>query len=142
MSGALDLSLGETEALIVKAARGADLPWGLAVELGAAARRSLSRGDADVVDAFAAFLCEIAESGLGPPEDCPLRAGFYAIDGGEAPIPAHVIASPVFSAVASDEVGRVAARCVMKPETHAALDALARRTYAPATESSRRRGAG
>lgn len=133
-----DLSLGEIEALVTKAARGAGYPWGLASEAGAAARR-LTAGGAPGADHFAVFLAAAAEGAIA--DECPIRAGLFIADGGraeDAPSPWPEIRDAVAHPGREGDV----TRCVAPEATLAALEALAARTYAPATEESRARGAG
>lgn len=131
----LDLSLGEFEALVTKAARGAGFPWGVAAEAGRAAREAAASGDLDAAGGFAGFLA-------ARPAPCPLLAGLAERDG--APAPPET--APQWRAIRDAAAGRVAppvaGRARVEAEAHAALDALAARTYAPATEESRAKGAG
>ncbi|MEO0362061.1 MAG: DUF3726 domain-containing protein [Pseudomonadota bacterium] len=138
MKGARDLSLGEAEALIANAARGAGYPWGLAAEAGAAARRLIASG-APGAELFAAFLTSVAEDGIGA--RCPLREGLHAADLGEAPTgPCRW--PEVRLAAADPDLSGPETRCAAPEAALAALEALAAGVYAPATEESRRRGAG
>ncbi len=134
----LDLSLGETEALIAKAARGAGYPWGLAAEAGSAARAMIASGAPDVEAAFADFL-EAAALHAPNADICPIRRGLLRADGMEPP--ATPTDWPLVEAAFTTPPGAMT-RATISPETLARLDALAARTYAPATEESRARGAG
>lgn len=137
----IELSLGEAEALISKAARGAGLPWGLAAEAGAAARRLIASGEPEAAAAFSDFLSETAEYGASAP--CPLRLGLRAADlGTDDPPPVDLKWTLVYEAAASSQRPSPIGRARLHPDIFATLDALARRTYAPATEESRRKGAG
>ncbi len=140
MKEALDLSLGEAEALVAKAARGAGLPWGLAIEAGRALRRALIAGRTDAPTLFLVWL-----SGGDQGADCPLRRGLFTAETGSGEAPPAPDADALVFAAAADRLPPAAEaprRCRMEPRTLTRLDALAARTYAPATEESRRRGAG
>lgn len=139
MRAVFDLSLGEAEALVTKAARGAGRPWGLAAEAGRAFRRAVVAGREDAPALFVRWL-----GGGDRGVDCPLRLGLFAAEGGRVDTPEGEPEALVFAA-AADLLGAPpggAARCLMEAAPHARLEALAQRTYAPATEESRRRGAG
>ena len=134
----LDLSLGEAESLITKAARGAGYPWGLAAEAGAAARCLIASGSVEAEAAFAEFL-EAAAGAMPDAAHCPIRLGLLRADGGEQDIKSTDW--PLIEAAFSARPA-TAARCTISVDIYARLDALAARTYAPATEESRARGAG
>ena len=137
MSGADDkaatLSLGEAEALIAKAARGAGLPWGLAQEAGRAARRAFAAGRSETPETFLAWL-------KGDPggADCPLKQGLFEAETGGASDDASLI-----RAAAADRAPSLGVlRAEISGPTLKGLERLAHHTYAPATEESRARGAG
>lgn len=129
-----DLSLGEIEALVAKAARGAGLPWGLAAEAGKAARRAIASGAPEMDEAFLRWL----ENAPGR-ADCPLVTGLRDRDLGEAD-PSRV--DPIYRAVVADPGALGLRRAKLSETVLERLNALAHRTYAPATEESRARGAG
>ncbi len=176
-------SLGEIEATVRKAARGAGLPWGLAEEAGKALRWLAAHGIdgrpafADLLDRHAAGLVSvrIAEadgrwSGADGPL-CPVALGAALMDHALLPAPA-IAAGPVlhpelltpFVVRAAFEVaaeggmvvchrGAVADAAALWTrlggaldagggEAWARLEAYAARTYVPASDQSRRRGAG
>ena len=136
MSGEV-LSLGEAEALIAKAAKGAGLPWGLAAEAGRAARRALAADRADSPQAFAEWLTG-APGGAG----CPLKAGLYAAETGDGEPPAAPGAALIFNAASDRLTDAGLRRAAIGEEAMRTLSRLAHLTYAPATEESRARGAG
>lgn len=116
----VDLSLNEVEALAAKAARGAGLSWGGAEEIGRAAR-GLARAGAD----WPALLLALD----GPD---------YAEPGAEAAALAGLEAA---LAAAGGGPG-IGTRAAVPAETVAALEALAAKTYVPASARSRVLGAG
>lgn len=132
----LDLSLGETEALMAKAARGAGFSWGIAVEIGKAARR-LVASDASGAVRFAEFLKSVAAE-MPEPHACPVRRGLLRADGG----------TPIGQSLRPDieaafmPLPSLQKRCRMDSRAYECLNLLAARTYAPATAQSRDRGAG
>lgn len=134
----LDLSLGEAEALITKAARGAGYPWGLATEIGSAARGLMAGGKDGAAEAFADFL-EAAANEMPSANHCPVRCGLLRADGvaGDVPETEWPLIEAAFTGASVS-----GSRAHLAPETYARLDALAALTYAPATEESRARGAG
>ena len=138
VGGMSALSLGEAEALVAKAARGAGLPWGLAAEAGKAARRAFASGATDAAADFATWL-----SGDPGGASCPLAAGLAAAEGCGEASPDAASARRVYDAaarrVSPDPDVR---RATIPAEALEALEALAARTYAPATEESRAKGAG
>ncbi len=115
----VDLSLNEVETLAAKAARGAGLSWGGAEEIGRASR-VLARAGGD----WPALV--LALDGPG-----------YAEPGAEASALMRVEA--VLERVSGSGTLTRAATPV---ETAAALEALAARTYVPASTRSRVSGAG
>ena len=138
MGGMSALSLGEAEALVAKAARGAGMPWGLAAEAGKAARRAFGAGAAEVDASFVTWL-----SGDPGGPQCPLVRGLLAAEGGAETAQNGSAAQLIYNAAAR----RLSAdpdikRAQISPEAQDSLEALAHRTYAPATEESRARGAG
>lgn len=136
MSGAV-LSLGEAEALVAKAARGAGLPWGLAIEAGRAARRALAADRTDAPQVFANWLTKAPG---GP--DCPLKAGLYAAETGQDEPPADPAAALIFNAAADRLTDAGIRRAAIGEEAMRTLGRLSHLTYAPATEESRAKGAG
>ncbi|MGR3485095.1 MAG: DUF3726 domain-containing protein [Paracoccaceae bacterium] len=161
------LSLGEVEALSRKAARGAGLPWGLAEEAGRAVRHlhALGLDGASALAACLGRPgCPIAagcalSDGLGPPASPvaspllllafaprPLRLswpgalvetdGRAVRAGGDAlrARSATVAIAPFHGTLPPQPPAR---RAALAPGTHRALDALAARTYAPATAGDR-----
>lgn len=136
MSGEV-LSLGEAEALVAKAAKGAGLPWGLAAEAGRAARRALAADRADAPQAFADWLTG-APGGAG----CPLKAGLYAAETSEGEPTAYPAAALIFNAAADRLTDAGLRRAAIGEEAMRTLSHLANLTYAPATEESRAKGAG
>ncbi|MEM7545845.1 MAG: DUF3726 domain-containing protein [Pseudomonadota bacterium] len=132
----LDLSLGEAEALITKAARGAGYPWGVAAEAGAAARNLIASG-AEGARIFADVL-EHAAKTMPPEHKCPIRRGLYRADGGtpDGPVTDAAVEAAFLPMPACKT------RCDLDAETFERLNQLAARTYAPITEESRQRGAG
>ena len=131
----LNLSLGEFEALVAKAARGAGMPWGLAAEAGRAARAAVTAGRDDAPGLFADFLED-------NPSPCPLRAGLAERDGHPSPPEADGAWALIRDAAADRLATGNATRCRLSGDAHDALARLAHRTYAPATEESRLKGAG
>ena len=136
MSG-VPLSLGEAEALVAKAAKGAGLPWGLAAEAGRAARRALAADRTDAPQVFADWLTG-APGGL----DCPLKAGLYAVEANEGEEPDDPADALIFNAAADRLTDAGLRRAAIGDEAMATLSHLAHLTYAPATEESRAKGAG
>ena len=136
MSGEV-LSLGEAEALVAKAAKGAGLPWGLAAETGRAARRALAADRTDAPQVFANWLTKAPG---GP--DCPLKAGLYAAETGDGEPPADPAAALIFNAAADRLTDAGVRRAAIGEEAIRTLSHLANLTYAPATEESRAKGAG
>lgn len=132
-----DLSLGEAEALLRKAARGAGLPWGLAAEAARAFRLALAAGHAEAPEIFAEWLAA-GDQGA----ECPLRRGLHAAETGADSPPGHPAAKFIFAAAADRLPPARAHRAEIAPDTLTRLETLAARTYAPATEESRARGAG
>ncbi|MEL7465617.1 MAG: DUF3726 domain-containing protein [Pseudomonadota bacterium] len=131
MSG---LSLGEFEALVAKAARGVGLPWGLAAEAGKAARRAIAAETPGAGEGFLDWL----ETAPGRAE-CPLMKGLRDRDLGEADAES---ADLVYRAVVDQAQTLGLRRAHLSETVTERLNALAHRTYAPATEESRARGAG
>lgn len=115
----VDLSLNEVETLAAKAARGAGLSWGGAEEVGRAAR-TLARAGADWTVLVLAL-------------DGPA----YAEPAAETSALARVEA-----ALATVDGSQRLTRAAVSAETVAALDALAAKTYVPASARSRVSGAG
>ncbi|MGQ3356404.1 MAG: DUF3726 domain-containing protein [Phreatobacter sp.] len=114
----VDLSLNEVETLAAKAARGAGLSWGGAEEIGRAARR-LARAGAD----WPALVLALDGPAYGDP-----AVEASALDRAEAAV------------ATADE--RAFTRAAVPADIIAALDALAARTYVPASARSRVLGAG
>ncbi|MEL6792351.1 MAG: DUF3726 domain-containing protein [Pseudomonadota bacterium] len=129
-----DMSLVEVEALVAKAARGVGLPWGLAAEAGKAARRAIAANTPGAGEAFLAWL----ETTAGR-EDCPLVAGLRDRDLSE---PDDACADIVYRSVVENALVLARRRARLSDEVLERMNALAHRTYAPATEESRARGAG
>ncbi len=180
----LDLSLGEVQALSLKAARGAGRPFGLAEEAAFATRFLIERGY-DGAGALAALLqatdgtdarCPLAlgvalsdsgavlEGEIGPVV-CPLmvapflvglcgagrglslRAGegviSIGVDGAMAGSPLPTTLAPlIITDCASPAAFMRQTRAQVSQEAFATLTVFAARTYAPATEESRAKGAG
>ncbi len=183
----IDLSLNEAETLAAKAARGAGFSWGLADEIGRAARGMAMRRQA-----WGEALLALARSAdaLAPPDVariarwrrgerdiagtrplCPVRTAALLLD--DAPsfagklriahvgLPIWLDAMLSRSAVWTADVGEPLAtgdvivrrgasaarpagarRAAVAPQTLAALNGYAARTYVPESERSRARGAG
>lgn len=117
-AGLIDMSLNEVETLAAKAARGAGLSWGGAEEIGRAARR-------------------IARAGGDWPS---LVLGLDGPAAGGPALEAEVLARLEAESQALD-AGQ-ATRAAVAPATLAALEALAAKTYVPASARSRVLGAG
>jgi hypothetical protein len=184
----IDLSLNETETLAVKAARGAGFSWGLADEIGRAARAMATQSEcwseALLALARAARNFEppdrerIArwrrgeEDAAGARPLCPVRTAALLLDSaadlGAGPLRIANVGLPVWlgamlkrsevwiadveDCVDSGDVtirrgagsarSDCARRAAITPETFAALNAYAARTYVPESAGSRMRGAG
>ncbi len=125
----IELSLNEAESLAAKVARGAGYSWGLADEIGRAARRLASRGQpwADALVALAASAAEfdppspqrVAKWRLGEDEAragrplCPIRTAAWLEDDGAwrgaAPLRIAGVGLPIWleGALANVEIERV-----------------------------------
>ncbi len=114
----VDLSLNEVETLAAKAARGAGLSWGGAEEVGRAARR-------------------LARAGAAWPA---LVISLDGVDYAEPVAEASALAR-IEAALAGTGDGLLT-RAAVAAEAVAALEALAVRTYVPASTRSRVSGAG
>lgn len=176
-------SLGEVQALTIKAARGAGHPWGVADEAGWAVRWLAARGLSGV-DAMATVLDN------GPSNACPLLTGISIADKGKeafpldleittplivlpfigrasgagciarvdiggnmvivtaeeikltAPLPSHAKLSASLDAGTLQKAPRYHRIEKISEATLQILSRLAQKTYAPATEASRKSGAG
>ena len=85
-------SLGETEALARKAARGAGYSWGEAEETGQAVRLLHRFG----MDGSAALADLLIRRDSSPQITCPVTAGIALLDGGSAPNPSQsIVTAPV-----------------------------------------------
>jgi len=185
----IDLSLNEAETLAAKAARGAGLSWGLADEVGRAARAIAMEGG-NWSDALLALAKNVNE--FDPPDIeriarwrggerdvprprrlCPVRTAAVLLDDppnlgaasleiGHVGLPIWLDAMLKFSdlcvkrsgdplAAVGDVTIRCRARCprpaiasraAIAPQTLAALNAYAARTYVPESERSRLRAGG
>ncbi|MDP2802192.1 MAG: DUF3726 domain-containing protein [Phreatobacter sp.] len=121
-AGLIDMSLNEVETLAAKAARGAGLSWGGAEEFGRAARLLATAGRD-----WPALVTALA----GTADDVAAEAA--ALARCEATLEAAGLGAPGSG---------VATRAAVAPATLAALEALAARTYVPASAQSRVLGAG
>lgn len=132
-------SLAEIDAQCRKAARGLGCPWGMAEEAGKAARQLAAHG-LPGPEALATMLGARTACCCTSGARCDLRIGVEAADQGTRPGEG---ASILTRAIAGDYAlpGAPGSRAVA-PEAWAILDRLAARTYAPASEASRRSGAG
>lgn len=74
-------SLGETDALALKAARGAGMPWGLAEEAGHAVVWLTQRGVSGVA-ALCRHLIWYQKNGMQAAKNCPIVLGATISDGG------------------------------------------------------------
>jgi hypothetical protein len=182
----IDLSLNEAETLAAKAARGAGYSWGLADEVGRAARILAAQGEswgeallalADGAQTFEAPADErIAlwrrgeHDAPGARPLCPVRTGALILDGPALAAVTRIsnVGLPIWlaamlrqsggwivefnrSLAVSDvtirrgarvEYASGARRALIAPPSFAALNGYAARTYVPASERSRKRGAG
>lgn len=159
----IDLSMSELHALTRKALRGAGYEWGLA-EDGARAAVWLAARGRPAAEVIAALL-----EGDIAPETCPIRAGCRLADARPAPPaevgelvlpvlvvpfvsdfagvvaegdPMSIAPQQVTLAAATDTPPVTQSRACIAPDHLATLNRWAHRTYAPATEASRQRGAG
>lgn len=162
----MNLSLNEVEATARKAARGAGYSWGMANEAGRAVRWLCARG-LDGCGALADMLDAADRNGLCAPEItevhcvgqrlCPLMTGCAMADLGGLTVRSAQVHQPLLllpfavyaghaalAAEISDLCPAVpcATRAHPDPADWATLNAFAHRTYAPATEESRLKGAG
>ena len=148
----MNLSLGEFEALVRKAFRGAGYPWGLA-EDGANAARTLAEcgepAGASVVRLLEAVR-DVPLSELMPGDDwhapsgtaCPICVGACLEDVGRPEVELGPMHEPALLLPEPPAVGDRHDRVELDAETLAALEGWAHRTYAPDTEASRIAGAG
>ena len=158
----MNLSLGELEALCLKAARGAGFPWGLAEDTGRAVRWLQARGE-NGAGSLVALLEATDGAERTIKSGCPIAIGTFLSD---CPINksmqfdlvhAPELLAPFLDGMARFEVGEpqvtvtpethapsdpTHTRADLTPDTYARLDRFAQRTYAPATEASRLAGAG
>jgi len=159
----IDLSLNEVETLSAKAARGAGFSWGLAEDIGRAARR-IAVEDENWGEAMLS-LAENAQS-FEPPDParttrwrngeadvatgrplCPIRTAALLVDdplpAGAQPMP---LLTPQADIIIESRAGVVppimSRRGAIDERTLAALNSFAARTYVPESERSRIRGAG
>jgi hypothetical protein len=120
-AGLIDMSLNEVETLAAKAARGAGLSWGGAEEIGRAARL-------------------LARAGRDWPA---LVLALGALEGDGAEAAALARCEETLHAAGDGRPGASGAtRAALAPAVLAALEALAARTYVPASARSRVLGAG
>lgn len=77
-------SFSETRSLVIKAARGAGLPWGYAEEAGFAVEWLEAR-NAPGVEAMADYLMGVSESGIYKSDRCPIAHGAHLSDLGRWP---------------------------------------------------------
>jgi Protein of unknown function (DUF3726) len=183
----IDLSLNEAEALAAKAARGAGFSWGLADEIGRAARAMATEGagwseallalagaagDFEAPDRERIARWRRGEQDTGGARPlCPVRTAALLIDDpadlGAGPLRIAHVGLPIWLGAmlrrsgtwvadveprsatgdvtirrGSDPARCGARRATIAPETLAALNAYAARTYVPESARSRRRGAG
>ena len=155
----MNLSLGELEALCLKAARGAGHSWGMAQEAGRAVRWLEARG---LEGAMAlADLLETTDGAIGG-KNCALTQGARLSD--QQPV-AHQeidVVSPLLlrpflaghaelkkvgsvmqvHPASPPDLPSVQSRAEIGADLYARLNRFAQRTYAPATEASRLAGAG
>ncbi len=158
----IELSRGEFQSLVFKAFRGAGYTWGLAEEAAAAARRLASVGypAPAMVTTLLQRVDGLEVKELIPvPEDgwqssagpiCPVCAGATLNDYASPPAMVERVLSdphllePLLAAALAGSLSPTTGaftRVVVDRDTMATLTAFAHRTYAPATEASRK-GAG
>ena len=156
----MSYSLGELEALCLKAARGAGFSWGLAEEAGRAVRWLEARNLGG-----ATALAGLLEATDKIPRDdmCPIFFGASLADRPPAQpfsrpaILAPVLLTPFLAGIATSQTDGLTlwitptdkaatspthTRAKLSPQLYARLNRFAERTYAPATEASRLAGAG
>ena len=153
-------SLGEIEALCLKAARGAGFPWGLAEDAGRAVRWLEARGQNGAA-ALAGLLS--ATDGMPRDDNCPIAYGSALADMPPvAPISRPALLNPILlepflagtATIRTDGLTlwitpsdlpvpkATQSRAALDQSLYMKLDKFAQRTYAPATEASRLAGAG
>ena len=150
----LELSLGEVQSLCAKAARGAGRTHGTAQDAGFAVRWLCARGQdgAGLLLTLLHATDGAAHEDLVPGEGhagpfCPLIMGAYAADRNETEVdvPVHcaeLLAPFVEQGDGAERLEGAPPRAFVEAEVLAELEGFAARTYAPATEESRARGAG
>ena len=135
-----DLALGEVASLAGKAARGSGHSWGLA-EDAADAVRSLARFGLPGPEALLAALgCDPAEDPILIGVALSDRAASLCQDGPAAPARGACVIAQALGELPEGLAPH--SRANVPDAVIAGLNAFAAKTYAPATEASRKRGAG